>query len=246
MSTISKDSIISFTWQHVLLLISLYVMTLGVAVCVRSQLGSSVISTIPYVMSSAGSFINYIPAWTIGTYTIIMNALFIVAQILILRRDFEWVQLFQLVIGFFFGALIDLNMLLTQWLVSDSIFINTLVQIAGCTILGIGIALEVKCGSVTMPGEGITIAIHNVTGMDFPKAKIRVDITLVAIAILLCFVLLGSWQWQIVGVGTLFAMVYVGMIVKIVNKRLGWFDHLLAYRPGFRRYIYGLARYIRR
>ena len=174
-----------------------------------------------------------------------MNAVFVVAQILILRRDFEWVQLFQLVIGFFFGALIDLNMLLTWWLVSDNIFINTLIQIAGCTILGIGIAMEIKCGSVTMPGEGITIAIHNVTGLDFHKAKIIVDISLVTIAILLCFVLLGSWQWQIVGVGTLFAMVYVGMVVKIVNKKLGWFDHLLAYQPGFRRYIYGLARYIR-
>lgn len=43
-----KDKIISFIWQHILLLISLYVMTLGVAVCVRSQLGSSVISTIRY------------------------------------------------------------------------------------------------------------------------------------------------------------------------------------------------------
>lgn len=62
MSIISKDSIISFIWQHILLLVSLYVMTLGVAVCVRSQLGSSVISTIPYVMSSAGTFIDYIPA----------------------------------------------------------------------------------------------------------------------------------------------------------------------------------------
>lgn len=48
-----KDKINSFIWQHFLLLISLYVMTLGVAVCVRSQLGSSVISTIPYVMESA-------------------------------------------------------------------------------------------------------------------------------------------------------------------------------------------------
>ena len=53
-----KDKIISFIWQHFLLLISLYVMTLGVAVCVRSQLGSSVISTIPYVMASAGEFMD--------------------------------------------------------------------------------------------------------------------------------------------------------------------------------------------
>lgn len=244
-----KDKIISFIWQHFLLLLSLFVMTLGVAVCVRSQLGSSVISTIPYVMSCAGEFIDVIPSWTIGTYTIIMNAVFVLAQILILRRNFEWVQLFQLVIGCFFGMLIDLNMYLTQWLLSDTLWINVLVQIAGCTILGIGIAIEVKCGSVTMPGEGITIAIHKVTGLEFPKAKIRVDTSLVILAVILavilCFLLLGSWQWQIVGVGTLFAMVYVGVVVRFTDKYLGWFDRILAYKLGFRRYVYGLARYIK-
>ena len=50
---IKKVEIIYFAWQHILLLVSLYVMTFGVAACVRSQLGSSVISTIPYVMASA-------------------------------------------------------------------------------------------------------------------------------------------------------------------------------------------------
>lgn len=240
-----KNKIISFVWQHILLIISLYVMTLGVAVCVRSQLGSSVISTIPYVLASAGPTFDNIPDWTIGEYTIMMNAIFVVAQILILRRDFEWVQLFQLVIGFFFGILIDLNMMLTEWLLSDRIWINALVQIAGCTILGVGIAMEIKCGSVTMPGEGITIAIHKVTGLEFPKAKIRVDISLVVMAIILCFLLLGSWQWQIVGVGTLFAMVYVGMVVRKANQHLAWFDKILAYKPGFRRYVYGLAKYIK-
>lgn len=99
---------------------------------------------------------------------------------------------------------------------------------------------------MTMPGEGITIAISKVTGMKFHKAKIRVDTTLVALAVLLSIMLLGSWQWQIVGPGTLFAMVYVGMVVRTVGKRLGWFDRLLAYQPGFRRYVYGLARYIGR
>ena len=197
-----RDRIISFIWQHLLLLISIYVMTLGVAVCVRSQLGSSVISTIPYVMASAGEFMDAIPAWTIGTYTILMNAIFVVAQILILRRNFEWVQLFQLVIGFFFGMLIDLNMYLTGWLLSDTLWMHALVQPVGCTLLGRGIAMEVKCGSVTMPGEGITIAIHKVTGIEFPKAKVRVDTSLVILAVILSFLLLGSWQWQIVGVGS--------------------------------------------
>ena len=243
---IKKEEVISFVWQHILLLVSLYVMTFGVAACVRSQLGSSVISTIPYVMASAGKMLDYIPRWTIGGYTIMMNAIFVVLQILILRRNFEWVQLFQLAIGFIFGMFIDLNMVLTQWMVSENILVNALVQIAGCTILGFGIAMEVKCGSVTMPGEGISIAIHKVTGWPFPKAKIRVDITLVVLAVLFCFLLLGSWKWEIVGIGTLFAMVYVGVSVRLFNKHLAWFDRLLHYRPGCRRYVYGLARYIRR
>lgn len=243
---IKKDDVISFTWQHILLLISLYVMTFGVAACVRSQLGSSVISTIPYVLSSAGTSLNYIPEWTIGSYTIMMNAIFVVMQIIILRRNFEWVQLFQLVIGFFFGMLIDLNMVLTEWMVSDNIIANILVQIAGCTILGFGIAMEVRCGSVTMPGEGITIAIHKVTEWPFHKAKIIVDVTIVTLAVLFSLLLLGSWKWEIVGIGTLFAMIYIGVIVRTFNKHFEWFDRLLNYRPGCRRYVYGLARYIRR
>lgn len=106
---IKKEEVISFVWQHILLFVSLYVMTFGVAACVRSQLGSSVISTIPYVMASAGKMLDYIPGWTIGGYTIMMNAIFVVLQILILRRNFEWVQLFQLAIGFIFGMFIDLQ-----------------------------------------------------------------------------------------------------------------------------------------
>lgn len=246
MRKINKDSVVAFVWQHVLLLVSLYVMTLGVAICVRSQLGSSVISTIPYVFTTAGESIDWVPQWTIGTYTIVMNAIFVVAQMLILRSDFDWLQLFQLVIGFFFGLLIDLNMVLTPWLMSDNMAIQALVQIAGCTILGIGIALEIRCGSVTMPGEGITIAMHKVTGVDFAKAKIAIDITLVTIAVVLGYLLLGSWQWQIVGVGTLFAMVYVGVVVRTTSKHLGWFDRLLSHQPGFKRYIYGLARLVRK
>ena len=94
-----KDKIVSFLWQHVLLLASLFVMTVGVAVCVRSMLGSSVISVLPYVFESAGEQ-SLVPRYTIGQYTYIMNFILVGGQIAVLRRRFEWGQLFQLVIGF--------------------------------------------------------------------------------------------------------------------------------------------------
>lgn len=240
-----KDRIVSFLWQHVLLLLSLWIMTFGVAVCVRSMLGSSVISVLPYVFERAGES-AMVPELTIGQYTYMMNALFVVGQIVILRRQFEFIQLFQLLVGFVFGSLIDLNMILTQWLLPTALWQKAVAQFAGCTILGTGIALEVRCGSVTMPGEGLPVAISRVTGVDFAKVKICVDVTLVVLGVSACYAFFGAWQWHIVGIGTLFAMFYVGMVVRTMGHHLAWFDHLLAYRPGFRRYIYGLARYVYR
>ena len=238
-----KEKIISFCWQHLLLLVSLFIMTSGVALCVRSMLGSSVISVLPYVFESAGRQ-SMVPPLSIGQYTYSMNFVLVAGQILVLRRRFEWVQLFQLVIGFIFGMLIDLNMYLTSWLSPEGIWQQAATQVGGCVVLGTGIALEVCCGSVTMPGEGFPVAISRVTGIDFHKVKIAVDIMLVALGAAACYLFFGAWQWHIIGIGTLIAMFLVGAVVRIVSRHLGWFRHLLAYRPGFRRYIYGLARFI--
>lgn len=239
-----KDKVVSFCWQHIMLLLSLYFMTLGVAVCVRSCVGSSVISVLPYVFERAGTVTDGIPALTIGQYTYIMNFILVFGQIAVLRRQFEFMQLFQIVIGFIFGMLIDVNMQLTTWLSPELMWQKALAQLAGCTILGVSIAFEVRCGSVTMPGEGFPVAISKVTGIPFPKVKIAVDTMLVVLGVVACYVFFGAWQWHIVGLGTLFAMFYVGMVVKITDKRIGWFDRLLEYKPGCRRYIYGLARFI--
>ncbi|MDE6340171.1 MAG: hypothetical protein K2K97_10365 [Muribaculaceae bacterium] len=239
-----KEKIVSFVWQHLLLLISLFIMTLGVAVCVRSNFGSSVISSIPFVMALAGESAKA-PRFTIGEYTYIMNIVLVFGQFLILRRRFEPIQLLQLIIGFVFGFLLDVNMALTSFLECNTLFAQIGAQVAGCIILGIGIAFEIRCGSITMPGEGFPAAICKYSGMPFPKAKIIVDISLVVIAVVLGFVYFHGWLWNVIGPGTLFAMFFVGVVVKFLHNRLGWFDRLLAYRPGFRRFLFGLARFLK-
>lgn len=224
---------------------SLELMTLGVVLCIKSDLGSSAISALPLSCSLAGAE-GVIPPMTIGGYTIIMNLIFVMAQVLILRRRFNPLQLFQLLIGFCFGWLLDLNTMLTSFFDLDSLIAKTLLLVAGCSVMGFGIALEVRCGSVTMPGEGLPVAVNKVTSIPFAKLKICMDTTLVIIAIITSFVFFGTWRIDIVGPGTLFAMVFVGYVIKLINPHLSWFDCLLSYRPGFRRYIFGLAKYIYR
>ena len=238
-----KDRIVEFVWQHVLLITSMFLMTLGVALCVRSNLGSGVISAIPMSFSLAGKE-GIAPGWTIGGYTNIMNVILVTAQIIILRRRFEMVQLFQLAVGFIFGAMLDINMWLTSVFSYDTVFNQIVAQFIGATVLGVAVAAEIRCGSVTMPGEGIQVAVSRVTGRPFPMVKIMVDTTLVILAVISGYCFFGSWPWTVVGPGTLFAMFYVGYVVRLVNPHMGWFDRLLAFRPGFRRYIYGLARFI--
>lgn len=238
-----KERIVSFVWQHILLIASLYLMTLGVVLCIKSNLGSSVISSLPLSFSLAGAS-GLVPPLTVGGYTIAMNFVLVFMQILILRSKFNPLQLFQLLIGFAFGWLIDLNMIVTSGLVCESLMSKIITQFAGCTVMAIGIAFEVRCGSVTMPGEGFPVALSRVTGKPFPKMKIIVDTSLVALAIVSSFVFFGKWDWSIIGPGTIFAMFYVGYAIKLLNPHLKWFDHVLAYTPGFRRYIIGLARFI--
>ena len=201
-----KERIISFLWQHLLLIVSLFIMACGVALCVRSNLGSS--------------------------------------EILILRRGFPRMQLFQFIIGFVFGFLLDINMWLTSIIVCNTILWKVVVQLIGCVLLAVGISLEIRCGSVTMSGEGIVVAVGKATDIPFAKAKIMVDITLVVIAVGWGYFYFGTWQWKVVGAGTLISMIIVGVMVKLFDKHLEWFSQLLYYRSGFHQYIYGLARYI--
>ena len=60
-----------------------------------------------------------------------MNALLVVGQVGVLRRQFDPVQLFQLLVGFVFGMLIDLNLYLLSWLQPEAIWEKAMAQLAG-------------------------------------------------------------------------------------------------------------------
>ncbi|MBR6106308.1 MAG: hypothetical protein IKP81_14785 [Paludibacteraceae bacterium] len=239
----NKKLLISFFWQHFWLLVSLFIMTLGIASLVRSGLGSSVIAVLPYVFERAGDA-GCVPHLSVGWYTYLMNVLLVVGQIVVLRRKFEMVQFFQLLIGFVFGMLLDLNLYITQLYEPATLWQQVCEMVLGCLILGLGIALKNRCASVTMPGEGFPAAVSRFSGIRYRNVKIAFDWIVVILGVAACFIFLGSWKWFIVGPGTLFEMLTVGLIVRFLNRRLGWFGKVLAYQPGFRRYIYGLARYI--
>lgn len=212
--------------RYAAFVVSLFILALGVALTLRADLGSSPISCPPYVLSRAPQ-----PLLSIGGYIFCMQFFFVLAQIILLRKDFQKIQLLQLAVCLIFGTFTDVAMFLTeplQWGGGLSGYLLRWLQLAfGGAILGIGVAWEVRCDVLMIPGEGLPATIARVFRIDFGKVKIAFDVTLVAAAVALCYFFWGRWRWDMVGFGTLFSMFYVGFIVRLVNPHMRWLDNWL-------------------
>ena len=84
-------------------------------------------------------------------------------QILILRSRFKAFQLVQLPIAVIFGTLIDLSVYLTSWAESDHYLMQWVVTIIGALILGIGVSIQIQPKLLYLPGEGLVMALTQVS-----------------------------------------------------------------------------------
>ena len=201
--------------RYLLLLLGLSIMAFGVAFSIKASLGTSPISSVPYVVSLFAPL-------TVGTATIIMHCVFIVMQILILRRDYHPIQLMQLPVAFFFGYLTDFGVWAVQGISYDTYWQQWIICIIGIFLVAVGVSLEVKAGVVVLAGEGVVLAICKVLPVKFGYMKVGFDVTLVVVACLLSVVFTG--QFQGVREGTVVAAVFVGLIAKRIGKILERWD----------------------
>lgn len=197
--------------RYLLLLLGLSIMAFGVAFSIKASLGTSPISSVPYVVSLFAPL-------TVGTATIIMHCVFIIMQILILRRDYHPIQLMQLPVAFFFGYLTDFGVWAVQGISYDTYWQQWIICIIGIFLVAAGVSLEVKAGVVVLAGEGVVLAICKVLPVKFGYMKVGFDVTLVVVACLLSVVFTG--QFQGVREGTVAAAIFVGLIAKRIGKIL--------------------------
>lgn len=195
--------------RFVFLCLGLTIMAFGVAFSIKADLGISPISTVPYVTS-------LISGLSVGTTTIIMNFLFVLIQIAILRRQYDWFQLLQFPAAIVFGTMIDVAEYLLQGIQVSNYLEEWLFCIIGIVLIALGISVEVMANLVTTAGEGIVLAICKVAPVKFGNMKMGFDITLVCIPVVLSLVFLGGVEG--VREGTLAAMIFVGQITKVTNK----------------------------
>ena len=215
MLTPSRISILKRT---LLLCIALGVMAVGVALSIKADLGTSPISSVPYVVSLMSEM-------SVGTATILINAILLVGEILIMRRQFQPIQLLQLAVVTLFGWLIDLCLWGLDGLTYADYGQQWMICIAGIIILGIGVSLEVTANLIPLPGEGLILSICTVLPIKFGNMKVITDVSLVLVAVLLSFAFLSGLYG--VREGTIAAAVCVGLVSKMVIRLIGPYQRWL-------------------
>ena len=203
------------------LAVSLLIMALGVACSIQASLGTSPISSLPYVLSQ-------IAPLSVGTTTILVNGVLVLIQIPILRRRYDPVQLLQLPVAVAFGCLTDLALWVVSFLQPAAYWQQWLLCLVGIALVGVGVSCEVTAGVVTMAGEGVVLAVCQVAPVKFGTMKVLFDVSLVAASCVLSLLFLG----RIVGVreGTLAAALLVGQVARRMNRTLEPVGRLLAGR----------------
>ncbi|WP_431769927.1 YczE/YyaS/YitT family protein [Streptococcus gallolyticus] len=193
--------------------LGLFTMTIGVALSVKSDLGVSPVSSIPYTMTCI---------WGIemGKATIIFHCFLVLLQMILLRRNFKPVNLLQVLVGIVFGYFTTF----CNWGVSflptpENLVIRLLMMLISTVIIAFGIFMYLPPNIMPLAGEGAMKAVSDVTGIAFPKVKVGFDITMVVISLISCLIFikgLGS-----VGIGTIIAAFLVGSILNVIENFLG-------------------------
>ena len=189
-------------------------MSFGIAFSIQAGLGTSPISSLPYVVSRLTPF-------SVGAATIALHCTLILLQIALLRRQYDPIQLLQLPAALVFGLLTDFSVWVLQGVTCTSYPMRWLLCAIGILLVGVGVSFEVTAGVVTLAGEGMVLAVCRVFPVKFAAAKVGLDVTLVLLASTLSLLFLG----ELTGVreGTAAAALCVGLVARQVNKPMGRF-----------------------
>lgn len=197
--------------RYFIYLLSLFIISLGASLSIKANLGTSPLICLPYVCS-------LITRFSVGEVMFVFTLIFILIQVVLLRRDFEKRQYLQLIIGTIFSFFVDFSMMLVNFINPVGYANQMALLLFSCVVVAFGVLLEIQTEIVYLPADGVIVAISKVLKKEFSNVKPFVDSSMVIIAAVLSVVFLG----YLAGVreGTIISAIIIGPIVKVLKKYL--------------------------
>ncbi len=229
-----KFDVLDFIKRLVLYLIGLLVIALGINISKMSGLGISPVSSIPRALEVVlGQKLEWV---TLGNMVIVIYCVLVLLQMAVLGQKFQLKNVLGVPVALIFGFMVDLvgidpnatGHLLAGFAENytpENYFVKLLFLLASIVIIGFGVYIYLKPSLVPMPAEGLAAAISQTLDKPFGDCKTAVDISLIAIALILQLIFLGGFasftgDTVVVREGTILSAICVGQVVKFLNRIL--------------------------
>lgn len=205
--------------RTLVLIAGVFIMAFGVSISIRSGLGTTPISSVPYVYNIV------FPKLTVGTLTVLLNVFFVFLQILILKRDYQIIQLLQIPVVVVFGWFVDVHLSWNGSWIPANYLQQWVYCLVSCLFIAFGIFLQLKAHVSILPGEGLIMAIAKTQRQEFGKIKILFDSLLVVVALISIAISLDRLEG--VREGTVASALLVGFLVQFYNKHFTFIDKIV-------------------
>lgn len=194
----------------VVYLVGLFILSAGVVFSIRSGLGVSPVSSLPYILS-------LILDVYVGRVITVVMILLVLTQILLLRKKFKLLSLSQIAFSVFFGYFVDFIMFLTRGINVAFYPVQFALLVVSIFFLSLGIAIIIETGIAPLPFESMVSALTEVIpGSRFHVLKIVMDTVFALSALGLALYFFRNPQG--VREGTILTALLVGKMLPFSKK----------------------------
>lgn len=210
---ISREFLTLWAKRLLVYFVGLFIMAVGVVFSVRSALGVSPVTCLANVTYQIFGVSMNIAALNLGVCTTLTYCLYILVELLILRREFKANMLLQIVASTIFGFMVNLASGLFSWLpVPQTYPVRLLYLICSIPMVALGVMFYLAPNILPTPGEGLSLAVSKKIGKPVASCKMIVDCCLVVVSGAVSL----SYFKGLVGVreGTVISALMVGFVMK--------------------------------
>lgn len=193
--------------------LGLFFIAVGASLSVKSDLGVSPVTSIPYT-------ITYVWGIDMGITTFLFHLFVVFIEFLLLRKDFKLKNLLQAAVGVVFGLFTSLcNCLVFMIPFPDTMAVRIVLLALSIFAVAAGLFFYVPAEVMPMAVEGLMLVISNVTEIKFSGIKIGLDIAFSLISLVICVITVHNTGS--VGVGTVASAVATGLVLKVITRLFG-------------------------
>ncbi len=193
-------------------IVGIFICSGGVTLSISTNLGISPINSLPYIISEISGI-------SLGACVSTVFFTYILAQIIILKKEFKPIQFLQIFSSILFGFFVDFFEVLFSGIVLTNYFERMGLLGVSVFFIALGNFLFVNVKFIMMPFESLVIVLLSIfKKYTYGDLKVRLDTLTATTSIILSLTFLHELKG--IREGTIISALTVGFIIKKLEKIL--------------------------